>query len=482
MADVFGTLETIDLLYDILFGSSLISLLVAVIWSFICQDEMLGRLPAFAVHEKVLARRGILWCRQVAQFFSLAIDIFIKFVLNYRYRWDYYEITVSGVSNIIDFFSLNFGGVRNLRIHRSKFVWLPPYTFAFALTILQYQQEPLPLNLIKIIIRLFILLSAFYCAFYNKEIITKIMPPDECTCGLLSYLTFSYISVPLIDLGAKKRRLDINDLPDLHDDNTCALSWAKFKKILKKYNTSNSVFTKPSKVNNINLSYCIFSLVQYDWFQQGLFQLLSSCSFFMAPLALQCILMSISYSTSSSSFASLSPFGSDGDNNTNQQSHKYALLPVSVEVALLLLILGPTLQAIGTGQNLSMGRHIGVTVKAVLTAAIYDKILKMDQSEHALSSHIDSEVSGAGSGVGVQDSCGNINNLISVDTGAIQNFIIYSHSLWSSAFEILFCIILLLNVLGTAAIGGLLVMLLAIPFGFFVSGSVNLHHPLGVYR
>ena len=48
-------------------------------------------------------------------------------------------------------------------------------------------------------------------------------PTKEYTAGLLSYLTFSYINKELIGRGMNKESLELEDVPGLNDDDSCAL-------------------------------------------------------------------------------------------------------------------------------------------------------------------------------------------------------------------------------------------------------------------
>lgn len=57
--------------------------------------------------------------------------------------------------------------------------------------------------------------------------------------------------------------------------------------------------------------------------------------------------------------------------------------------------------------------------------------------------------------------------IISVDVKEIQDFAYSSQYLWASVLDTCIILFLLLNVLGPAALGGVFVMLIAIPIGTY---------------
>ena len=95
-------------------------------------------------------------------------------------------------------------------------------------------------------------------------------------------------------------------------------------------------------------------------------------------------------------------------------------------------------------------RHIGIQVRSALVTAIYQKSLVVDLTA-------------------TTESIGQLNNLISVDAGEVQSFCAYSHAIWSEALEVVIGCTLLFMVLGTATIGGILVMFVCIIVGLYLS-------------
>jgi hypothetical protein len=79
---------------------------------------------------------------------------------------------------------------------------------------------------------------------------------------------------------------------------------------------------------------------------QGFFQLFTSLALFVAPLALERILLHISHS---------------GDNSVDEQA---SFIPISVSFAVALLFIGPVMKSIADGQN--YGFHLIFVIKSFL--------------------------------------------------------------------------------------------------------------------
>jgi hypothetical protein len=94
-------------------------------------------------------------------------------------------------------------------------------------------------------------------------------------------------------------------------------------------------------------------------------------------------------------------------------------------------------------------RHIGIRAKSALICTMYKKALTVDMSSS-------------------RESVGKLNNLISVDVTDIQNFLAYSHYVWSTPLEICLSTALLFMVIGKAAAAGMLVMILTIAVGILM--------------
>jgi hypothetical protein len=88
----------------------------------------------------------------------------------------------------------------------------------------------------------------------------------------------------------------------------------------------------------------------------------------------------------------------------------------------------------------------GVRIKSALIAAVFKKSLSVDMTA-------------------CTESTGRLTNLVSVDVSEIQNFVCYSHFVWSTVLEICLAVALLLVVLGRAAVAGIATMLAFIYIG-----------------
>eukprot|EP00639_Heterosigma_akashiwo_P012618 CAMPEP_0206374418 /NCGR_PEP_ID=MMETSP0294-20121207/8296_1 /ASSEMBLY_ACC=CAM_ASM_000327 /TAXON_ID=39354 /ORGANISM="Heterosigma akashiwo, Strain CCMP2393" /LENGTH=176 /DNA_ID=CAMNT_0053822191 /DNA_START=530 /DNA_END=1058 /DNA_ORIENTATION=+ len=84
--------------------------------------------------------------------------------------------------------------------------------------------------------------AAVYAAVLpvRRPIPQQVIPP-EFTCGLLSYLTFSWLS-PMIRLGTMKQ-LDFEDLPPLASGDGARVSYEKFKKNCAKISKEENIKT-----------------------------------------------------------------------------------------------------------------------------------------------------------------------------------------------------------------------------------------------
>ena len=139
----------------------------------------------------------------------------------------------------------------------------------------------------------------------------------------------------LIQPGLHKGTLEITDVPLLMDADSSAIIYKQLvMKRPRSQITNGKILSFVAKETFTSKSFMssLFDLVLMDWLAQGFFQLLSSVSFYLAPLALQRILQHVS--------THLPNF----HGNTS-------VLPISPTVALMMLFLGPALTGFGEGQN-----------------------------------------------------------------------------------------------------------------------------------
>jgi ABC-type multidrug transport system fused ATPase/permease subunit len=221
----------------------------------------------------------------------------------------------------------------------------------------------------------------------------------------------------LVKVAVQKESVEYDDIPGLSDGDSAFILSDRFNLVSR----ADLTMTLTEK---------LFALIRSEWLTQAFFQFMGSVSGFIAPLALEKILIYVRYSG-------------------GEQYHQEGFLKINIWVAVLMIFMGPVCKSIGDGQNYVRGRHIGIRVKAALIGLIYRKALKIDLSAS-------------------KESVGMLNNLISVDVGEIQSFCSYSHFMWSTPLEIFLASSLLFVVLGRAAIAGMLVMVIALFIGLVI--------------
>eukprot|EP00981_Chlorochromonas_danica_P014077 scaffold7273_cov349-Ochromonas_danica.AAC.5 len=314
-----------------------------------------------------------------------------------------------------------------------------------------------PLSALPLLLFLLSLASSilsFLVCYCNPYKLQSREPTAEATANLWPYVSFSYLHAILIHPGMAKKSLEYEDIPGLCDDDSAEVIAERFEKILLRHhdqqqqtsaghrreegdmedeqsgNDDERTNSKTGTKANIPLTSALLALVRPLWLEQGFFQLIASCSQFLAPLALEKILIFVEHRGDAS-------YEKDG------------FLKVNVWWAVLMLFLGPALKSFGDGQNYLRGRHIGIRMKAALISTIYQKSLQVDLGAS-------------------KESVGKLNNLISVDVSQIQEFWCYSHYLWSTALEITIATGMLFLVLGKAALAGIITMALSMSLGFYL--------------
>jgi hypothetical protein len=96
---------------------------------------------------------------------------------------------------------------------------------------------------------------------------------------LFKYLTFSYLNDILIKPGQPKLELSFErDVPTMSDADSCSYLWDKF---IINYRGNHANNNKKGK-----LYLSIFSVIRKEWITQGFFQLISSLTSYISPLAL----------------------------------------------------------------------------------------------------------------------------------------------------------------------------------------------------
>jgi hypothetical protein len=242
--------------------------------------------------------------------------------------------------------------------------------------------------------------------------------------GLFNYLSFSYIN-DVIAVAASKSALELQDVPDLVDADTCGDIHA----------------TMQSETNcHKHLKWKVYEITKSELWNTQIFQLISSSLLYVPPLALKSILAHIDSIVSAPTPAETISAGSPSSSSKNAITS----FTFSVPVAVALLFLGPLLKSICDGQIWNRSRRVVVRTRAAIIALIYSKTLHVDLSA-------------------VTEGPGSLNNLISVDAGEAAEFTGYIQFLWCTPYEASVCLTLLFLVLGPSALAGVFLMVLSMP-------------------
>ena len=239
-------------------------------------------------------------------------------------------MTLQSAIGLICILSFLFDGVGISSSNATRIYWLPTYFISVVYTIIPLFHNYSFYNILSLSFISLSFISSIISCSKSFDIEQVHIPPDEFICGITSYLTFSYLNTPIINLATKKKILQVEDVPFLCDKNCCELIWINFKYFLK-------------NTKDVNLFSSLFSLIKWDWMEHGFFQLCASVSSFIAPLALERLL---SY---------VSP-------NDAQMNHLAPLFEMNIIIAVSLLFLGPFLNALSAGQNYARGRYIATVL------------------------------------------------------------------------------------------------------------------------
>ena len=175
--------------------------------------------------------------------------------------------------------------------------WLPIYAFNFVYSIVSaYQEGGEYLTMPIAVTSSAALFFALMYTFFNPDLPQYYRPTEEYTSGLLSYLSFSYLNKLLIQPGVRKDALDMNDVPNFVDEDSAEVVNKKIACLMRKrLNVASNVnvFSKGVFSSSAFMS-SIFEVVWCEWLGQGCFQFIGSVALYMAPLALQRILLRVS--------------------------------------------------------------------------------------------------------------------------------------------------------------------------------------------
>lgn len=345
-----------------------------------------------------------------------------------------YSMIPNMIIVIISLLTIYSDGSKQLYNIHNKFRFIPIYGGVVIFATINYLINSSNLTLSCLLLSIISLILSIITSISPSKSYTIRQTSNEYTSELFNYLTFSYLNDILIKPGQPKLELSFEkDVPTLSDEDSCSFLWDKFN-----INYGNNINNKQRK-----LFLSIFSVIRNEWITHGFFQLVDSVTSYISPLALGVILHYVDMQGEINKHIIHSSYVTGGINDI-----------FSIQLAVLLLFLGPFIKAIVSGQSLKRGRHIGIRVKAIIIAATFHKSL-----------NIDFNLSNEG--------IGSINNFISSDTSDIQEFMAYSHQLWSTPIEMLICIVFLFFVLGVAAVGGVIIMFVAILFGLYLGKELQ---------
>jgi hypothetical protein len=202
--------------------------------------------------------------------------------------------------------------------------WLPVYWLLFVQCMAVFFCTGTNTALVQMLLSLGASAVAALSAYKDVSYPQVNPPTPEYTCGLLDALSFSHINHNIIIPGMQKASFEFNDVPPLSDADSAHEVWKRFRAILL-------------SSKELNLWYALFQLVKWEWAAQGCFQLLGSTATYITPLALERILLHTA-------------------NHGRDDDAVEALIPMSIELAVALLFVGPLLASIGDGQNWVTGR------------------------------------------------------------------------------------------------------------------------------
>jgi ABC-type multidrug transport system fused ATPase/permease subunit len=398
-------------------------------------------------HGNFLGMRTFLWAQQ-ALFFSLVSLSVLRYILGYSAESDLlvgFSKSLVGFSLVLSFYDDDLDSIHD---KRKKKKWLVVYVLVFSFQVVNSISHCDAFSILSTVCSGLGLFSAFIEYFHVNKYRQNNIPTREYTCGMIEYLSFSMVQ-PIIKAAMEKNTLDIDDIPVLADADSCENVWARLSvEIFRRKRKHNGMLSYPDLIASL------FMVVRYEWYIQGFFAFCAAITGYLSPIALQRVLRHVSggdsVSEDSGEVSSYDVSSSSGAAAAGAGIEKY----ISLEVALLFLFIGPLLKGTCDGQNYSRGRHIGLQIKGGLLSAIFHKSTVTNLAA-------------------TKDDVGSVNNLISVDVGAIQEFMCYSHLMWSCVLEVLLCVALLIMVLGHAALAGLGVLVFTVPLVYFVSANLN---------
>ncbi|KAH9331210.1 hypothetical protein KI387_003318, partial [Taxus chinensis] len=306
------------------------------------------------------------------------------------------------------------------------------YAFFFYLNIEEFKkQRHITLSVVVEVLALF--LSAFLCyaSFHGttgegfstpsieEPLLSDIRENSEnvklkitpyATASFLSRLSFSWMK-PLLEVGHKKP-LGIDDVPQVADEHRAEQIYHKFRNQLDIKGSATSI------------AKMLFLILQKDVLFAAFLALLTSCSSYVGPYFIDNFVQCL---------AGRKRFASEG---------------VVIACAFLL---AKIVESLAQRHCYFVTIHIGIRIKAALTAAIYKKGLML--SSQSRQNH----------------TSGEIINYMSVDANRVGDFALYLHDIWIAPLQVLLALVILYQSTGLASLAGVgatvVIMMANFPLG-----------------
>ncbi|KAI3855532.1 hypothetical protein MKX03_006570 [Papaver bracteatum] len=238
------------------------------------------------------------------------------------------------------------------------------------------------------------------------------------TANLYSILTFSWLN-PLLDLGNKKT-INLDDVPQLSRNDAAIGIYTIFKQKLLGTNTTGD----GGEISSPKLLNALFWLTWREVLCTGLLSLVYICASFVGPYLIDFFVQYL-----------------NGDVPAAQLGFNGRELGYVLASA---FVLSKIVESLSTRHLSFKLEVIGIRVKNVLVAIIYDKLLTLSNQSRR------------------DSSSGEIVNLMSVDADNVSYFSEYIHDCWKVPLQVILALLLLYRNVGVASFAALLATVLVI--------------------
>ncbi|XP_057862326.2 putative ABC transporter C family member 15 [Cryptomeria japonica] len=240
----------------------------------------------------------------------------------------------------------------------------------------------------------------------SENLKPKVTP--YATASFLSRMSFSWMK-PLLDAGHRKP-LGIDDVPQVADTHKADYIYHKFR---------NQLDAKGN--GTLSIAKMAIVIVQKDILFTAFLALMTSCSSYVGPYFIDNFVQCL---------ADKKQFASEGI------------------VLACAFLLAKAVESLSQRHWFFITVHLGVRVKAALTAAIYKKGLVLSSQSRQ------------------KHTSGEIVNYMSVDANRIGDFSWYLHDIWTSPLQVLLALGILYQNLGLASLAGMATMALIMMANF----------------